>query len=99
MALPACEIREFPDGSREFLLAERELSWIRIDFQARLQLGDAELVIETPFRLAVDEHEHALDPNDRGGLGPLLALYPDAVERVTMSSDGTLEAIFASSAR
>jgi hypothetical protein len=32
-----------------FDLAVTELSWVRIDYQARLQFGEAELTIETFF--------------------------------------------------
>src|SRR5690348_3432884 len=42
------KFHELSDGGRRFELAERDLTWIRIDIQARLQFGEAELVIETP---------------------------------------------------
>jgi hypothetical protein len=87
-----------PDGSRVFEVAEPSLSWIRIDYQTRLQFGEAELVVEGPFRLRVGGRECLLDPNDRGALGPLVGLYPDTLMRLTMAPDGTLEATFASGA-
>src|SRR4051812_37074248 len=98
MSYPGVEIIETPDGGREFVFAERELTWIRIDFQTRLQFGEAELVIESPFRLSRANAEHDLDPNDRAGLGPLLALYPDTLERMTMTAEGILSATFVSGA-
>jgi len=93
-----CEIRERPDGGREFDLAEPTLSWIRIDFQVRLQFGEAELQIEGPFALRVLGNEHQLDPADRSGLGPLLAVYPDTAQTAAMDPDGTLRLLFVSGA-
>jgi hypothetical protein len=98
VSYPGVQIIETADGGREFVLAERGLTWIRIDFQTRLQFGEAELVIETPFRLSRANAEHSLDPKDRAGLGPLLALYPDTLGRMTMTAEGTLSALFVSGA-
>jgi hypothetical protein len=85
-------------GERTFELADTTLTFVRVDFQTRLQFGRSEVIIETPFRLVVGGATHDLDPNDRAGLGPLLALYPDALADLTMSSRGTLTATFASGA-
>jgi hypothetical protein len=93
---PGCEIRETPDGGREFILTERRLTFIRIDMQVRLQFGEAELGIEQPFTLTTNDGTFRLDPQYRGELGPLLNLYPDEIARVLMRSDGTLTATFAS---
>lgn len=91
---PGCTVRVLPDGGRTFNLVDRELTWIRVDYQARLQFGDAELVIETPFELRVDEQANTLDPNDRAGLGPLLTLYPGTNIDATMTPEGTLRVTF-----
>jgi hypothetical protein len=96
MSYPGVQIIETAGGGREFVIAEPELTWIRVDFQTRLQFRDAELVIETPFSLTRAATEQHLDPNDRAGLGPLLALYPDTLQRMTMTPDGTLTAVFTS---
>jgi hypothetical protein len=96
MPWEGCEIRESPDGGREFQLADPVLSWIRVDHQSRLQFGKAELVIECPFTLRVGGAQHDLDPKNRDALGPLLGLYPDTAETLTMTPDGTLTAVFAS---
>jgi hypothetical protein len=93
---PGCDIRTLPDGGREFILTEPELSFIRIDMQSRLQFGQAELVIETPFTLTTTDGPYELDPADRAGLGSLLSLYPDLIVHLTMRRDGTLDATFAS---
>ena|ERR1700722_13684007 len=93
---PGCEIRELPDGGREFILAEPKLSFIRIDMQTRLQFGEAQLEIECPFTLTTGVDSFHLDPNDRHALGPLVGLYPDEIIRMTMRHDGTLDALFAS---
>jgi len=95
---PGVEIQELPDGGRVFEVAEPDLSWIRVDHQTSLQFGDAELVIECPFALRTGDTVIQLDPNDREGLGPLLALYPDSLVHLMMAPDGTLEAAFSSGA-
>jgi Family of unknown function (DUF6188) len=55
-------------------------------------------VIERPFSLRIGNTVIQLDPNDREGLGPLLALYSDSLARLTMAPDGTLEAVFSKGA-
>lgn len=96
---PGCEVRELPDGGREFILTERQLSYLCIDMQSRLQFGEAQLAIETPFTLTTNDGSFELDPQDRGGLGPLLRLYPDEIVRLTMRRNGTLDATFASGSK
>jgi hypothetical protein len=93
---PGCEIRTLPDGGRDFILTEPKLSFIRIDMQSRLQFGEAQLEIETPFTLTTTDGSYELDPGDRAGLGPLLSLYPDQIVHLMMRRDGTLDATFAS---
>jgi hypothetical protein len=95
---PGVEIRVLADSGRSFELSEPELAWVRVDYQTRLQFGDAELVIECPFELREGGTTFSLDPNQRVGLGPVLDLYPDQLSRLTMAPDGTLEALFASGA-
>jgi len=80
--------------SRSLRVQEPDLAWIRIDHQTRLEFADAEIVIECPFELEVDGRRHHLDPNDRGGLGPLLAVYPDRLVSGTADDDGTLRLKF-----
>ena len=70
------------------------LDFVRVDHQTRLQLGGTEIVIETPFSLTVGGATHLMDPEDRGGLGPLLALYPDDVETAWVDDDGQLAVAF-----
>jgi hypothetical protein len=55
-------------------------------------------VIESAFSLRAGDMVTQLGPNDREGLGPLLALYPDSLAHLTMAPDGTLEAAFSSGA-
>jgi hypothetical protein len=69
-----------------------DVNFIRIDHQARLQVGEAEIVIGSPFKLKAGKSEYALDPGDRSGLGPLLALWPDALTTASTGSDGALSA-------
>lgn len=80
------------DGSLDLTLGE--VNFIRIDHQARLQVGEVEIVIESPFKLRAEGTEYALDPGERGGLGPFLALWPDELTMVSVGSDGTLHLTF-----
>jgi hypothetical protein len=80
------------DGSLGLTLGE--VSFIRIDHQARLQVGEVEIVIESPFTLRAEGTEYALDPEERGGLGPFLALWPDELSTASAGSDGTLNLTF-----
>ena len=76
------------DGSLDLPLGD--VSFIRIDHQARLRVGQAEIVIESPFKLRAEGTEYALDPGERGGLGPFVALWPDRLTTASVGSDGTL---------
>lgn len=65
----------------------RDMTFIRVDHQTRLQFGEFEVVIEGPFRVtAPDGSEHNLDPGVRASLGPVLALYPDALITATVDA-------------
>jgi hypothetical protein len=75
-----------------------DLTFFRIDHQARIQVEDVEFVIGLPFSLKSDGVEYALDPAERSGLGPLLALYPDTVEQASVDGLGTLGLRFGSGA-
>jgi hypothetical protein len=75
------------------------LSWVRIDHQTRLQFGEFEIVIESPFCLtAPNGTEHSLDPDLRASLGPVLDLYPDALSAATVDAAASLWLRFASGA-
>jgi len=63
-------------GSIRFSLTKPQISWLRIDYQTRIQFGEAELVIETPFELTVADESYDLDPNDRSRLGPFAGSIP-----------------------
>jgi hypothetical protein len=80
------------DGILELPLGD--VNFIRIDHQARLQVGEVEFVIESPFKLRAGGTEYALDPGERGGLGPFLALWPDELTVASADSDGTLRLTF-----
>lgn len=82
-------------GVRQLHLDGVELSFIRVDHQARLQLGSTEVVIETPFKLIEGSKKRNLDPGRRSGLGPLLGLYPGVVASATITHDCTLRLVFA----
>lgn len=75
-----------------------ELTFIRIDHQTRLQFGEVEVVIETPFVLTLAGTDHLLDPADRDGLGRLLGIYPDSLTSGQVEPDGTLVLHFAGGA-
>ncbi len=54
------------------------------------------MVIESPFVLTVENIDYPLDPDDRGGLGILLRVYPDSLRSGRVDRDGTLRLEFAS---
>jgi hypothetical protein len=56
-----------------------DITFVRVDHQLRFQLEDLEVVVGGAFRLEVDGERWDLDPGDRSGLGPVLALYPDSL--------------------
>ncbi len=57
-------------------------------------MGEVEIVIESPFTLRAEGTEYALDPGERGGLGPSLALWPDELTTASAGSDGTRNLTF-----
>ena len=75
-------------------IAPRELSFIRVDHQTRLQLEDVEIVIEGRFTLNQDGTDLVLNPADRHALGPVLALYPTTLTAASIDPDGTLRLVF-----
>src|SRR5580692_7399057 len=93
------QIRELPDGGKEFVLDDPALSFIRIDDQSRLQFGDTEMVIGIPFTLELDGNVHHLDPQRTDALGPLVALYPSTMRWLWTSVDGELTAVFEGGAK
>src|SRR5262245_8042155 len=57
-------------------LERADLAWIRIDHQIQMEFWSAYVTISTGFSLTNRGVNHRLDPEDRAGLGPLLAIYP-----------------------
>lgn len=96
---PGCVVERLAGGVVAFSLTEPEISWLRIDYQARMQFGQAELVIETAFELTVKGRSYQLDPNARADLGPFAALYPDTATDVLMSGRGVIDVTFESGSR
>jgi hypothetical protein len=84
--------RETADGWL-FRIDPPDLTFIRIDYQTRLQFSATEFVIEERFELITPEGRHQLDPSDRSSLGPLLGLYPSSLVSAE-SSHGTLTITF-----
>ena len=93
------QIRELPDGGKEFVLDDPALSFIRIDDQSRLQFGDTEVVIGIPFTLELNGNVHHLDPQRTDALGPLVALFPSTMRWLWTSVDGELTAVFEGGAK
>jgi len=71
----------------------------RIDNQARIQFGEAELVIETPFELILTDQSYQLDPNDRAGSVSSTPSISDTAVDISMSIRGELGVIFESGTR
>jgi Family of unknown function (DUF6188) len=97
--IDGCDIRELPDGGREFVLEDPALSYVRVDHQSRLQFGRTEVVIGSPFELEIEGIVHYLDPRRSEGLGPFVGLFPGSVRWLWTSAEGQLTAVFASGAR
>lgn len=99
--VPSPEIRR-SDGSVEqgrmitptrdwVMRVERgDLTWIEVDHSVRLRFDQTVVTIESPFVFRRDEVDHHLDPGERAGLGPLVAVYPDALARSGVEENGTL---------
>ena len=83
---------------RALRLPKADLSFLRIDHQTRLQFDTTEVVIESPFVLQANGSTYRLDPGDRAGLGPLLAIYPDTLVDATVDGSAILVLRFASGA-
>ena len=75
-------------------LAPCDLTFIRVSHQARLQFDQVEVVIESRFTLDRGGIAFELDPNDRMGLGPFLAVYPASLTAASIDGDGTLRLSF-----
>ena len=84
--------------NRALAIEQTDLDYIQINFQARLHFGDIGIVIECPFVLTVDNVVHRLDPEERAGLGPLLALYPGSLSAAYVSERASLHLTFESGA-
>ena len=87
-----------PGEDLSLRIDDRDLAFIRIDFQTRLQFGATEVTIGCPFSLRRDGSEVNLDPEDRDSLGPILTLYPDSLRSASIDSGGTLRLEFVSGA-
>ena len=85
--------------NRELRVDESDLTFIRIDFQTRLQFGATEIRIGCPFSFIRNGRAVQLDPEDRDTLGALLPLYPDSLNSASVGGDGTLTLEFISGAR
>jgi hypothetical protein len=71
------------------------MTYLRINHQVRLQFDDREVVIESRFRLTRGGSTVVLDPEKRGELGPLLAIYPATLQTSSVSADESLRLEFA----
>jgi hypothetical protein len=79
-------------------LAPCDLTYLRINHQARLQFGEAEVVIESPFVVQEGDLELTLDPGERRALGPFLGLYPNTLVEASVDAQATLRLSFSSGA-
>ena len=93
------QIRELPDGGKEFVLDDPTLTFIRIDEQSRLQFGSTEVVIGIPFTLEINGTVHRLHPQQWDTLGPLVGLYPSTVRWLWSSAEGELTVVFENGAK
>ena len=82
-------------GSESFLTAEESSSSTIPPSRSsasttsrRLQFGQTEVVIGSPFDLEIDGVVHHLDPRRWDALGPLVALFPGTLRWLWTSADG-----------
>ena len=76
-----------------------DLDFMRIDHAVRLHFGPVEVVILGQFALRTSgAEERCLDPGQRGGLGPLLDLYPERLVLIRVDGDASLHLAFADGA-
>lgn len=87
-------IRELPDGGSEFVLDDPTLTYLRIDHRSKLQFGEAEVAIGTPFSIEAHGVVHRLDPQRWDALGPLVAMFPGTLQWLWTSPEGALTAVF-----
>jgi hypothetical protein len=79
-------------------LAPCDLDYLRIDHQARLRFGEAEVAIESRFGMQIGDPELTLDPEKRSTLGPFLGLYPNTLVEASVDAQATLRLSFSSGA-
>jgi hypothetical protein len=79
-------------------LAPCDLTYLRVDHQARLQFGESEVVIGSRFVLQAGEVESFLDAEQRSALAPFLSLYPNTLTHASVDSQATLRLTFGSGA-
>jgi hypothetical protein len=72
---PGSAIEKLPGGGVRFSLTEPQITYLRIDYQARIQFGEAELVIEAPFELTVSSIQ-----TTEAGMAPSLPSIPTRPE-------------------
>lgn len=84
------------DEQPSLTLVERDLSWLRFDYEIQLRFGDAEVRLSGAFRLTLDGRDYDLHPAHHADLGPVLRLFPGACESLVVESDGTLRLTFES---
>jgi len=75
-----------------------DLDWIMVDHTVRLGFGPATAVLLSAFQIVIEGAEQDLGPAQRGGLGPLLELYPNSLSSALVEDDGTLRLSLASGA-
>jgi hypothetical protein len=82
------------------MLRGLDLTFLRLDQQARLQFDRFEVVIESAFVLRTSAGGPALElnPLDRGELGPFLMLYPGTLVSASVDADAALRLTFVSGA-
>ena len=76
----AAPLRSSPGGSVRFSLTKPRISYLRIDYRARIQFGEAELNIEAPFELAVRISLISSIQTTEAGLAPSLPSVREWIE-------------------
>jgi len=87
------QVRELPDGGREFVLEDPVLRALVVDGGVTLRFGRTDVVVAGPCTLDVDGTGHRLDPAVPESLSPLLSCDPGSARWLWASPEGRLTVV------
>lgn len=84
------QVRELPDGGREFLLEDPRLCAVVVGGGVTLRFGPTDVRVTGPCTLEIDGTCHRLDPARPESVAPLLSCLPGAARWLWASPEGRL---------